>query len=342
MNNIDQCYEILKLKPNALPEEVKQAYRDLAMVWHPDRFPADNPRLKEKAQEELKRINAAYEVIKSHQFSYSANTKSPTADTKNDRASATNPKPPNSTDAKTYYEQGMEQAKRGKYKEAIADFLRAILINPNYAEAYKYRGIAHSKVGDNQKAISDLKQAANLYLKQGNTNNYQDVLEWLKKLQPPEPVNTVETSYFNLQELLLARRWREADQETLNIMLKLAGREKEGWLRVEDIKNFPSTHLKTLDKLWVKSSKGHFGFTVQKRILQMSKNCGLFGYETFDEIVGWRVKGYLNEKYSWLVKEQHLRFSMNAPVGHLPVKWCVLNQAVCVEVLGSILSRPDL
>lgn len=67
-------------------------------------FPADNPRLKEKAQEELKRINAAYEVIKSHQFSYSANTKPPTADTKNDRASATNPKPPNSTDAKTYYE----------------------------------------------------------------------------------------------------------------------------------------------------------------------------------------------------------------------------------------------
>ena len=139
MNNIDQYYEILKLNPNASLEEVKQAYRDLAMVWHPDRFPADNPRLKEKAQEELKRINAAYEVLKSHQFSYSANTNnSPTADAKNDRASATNPKPPNSTDAKTYYEQGIEKAKRGRYQEAIADFLRAILINPNYAEAYKY------------------------------------------------------------------------------------------------------------------------------------------------------------------------------------------------------------
>ena len=139
MNNIDQYYEILKLNPNASWEEVKQAYRDLAMVWHPDRFPADNPRLKEKAQEELKRINAAYEVLKSHQFSYSANTNnSPTADAKNDRAYATNPKPPNSTDANSYYEQGMEQAKRGKYQEAIADFLRAILINHNCAEAYKY------------------------------------------------------------------------------------------------------------------------------------------------------------------------------------------------------------
>ena len=66
MNNINQCYEILRIKPGASPEEVKLAYRDLAMVWHPDRFAANNPRLKEKAQEELKKINAAYEVLKSH------------------------------------------------------------------------------------------------------------------------------------------------------------------------------------------------------------------------------------------------------------------------------------
>jgi len=66
MNNMNQCYETLGLKPGASPEEVKLAYRDLAMVWHPDRFPADNSRLQEKAQEELKRINAAYEILKSH------------------------------------------------------------------------------------------------------------------------------------------------------------------------------------------------------------------------------------------------------------------------------------
>ncbi len=340
MNDINQCYEILGLKPGASWEEVKQAYRDLAMVWHPDRFPADNPRLKEKAQQELKRIIAAYEVTKSHQFSYSANTKSSSsADAKTHQASRPDHKPPSYTDAKTYYEQGMEKAKRGKYKEAIADFLRAILSNSNYAEAYKYRGIAHSKLGDNQKAISDLKQAADLYLKQGSTNDYQDVLEWLKKLQPPE----AEIDYYcRLHKLLSAGKWREADQETLNIMLKLAEREKEGWLRVEDIKNFPSPHLKTLDKLWVKSSKSHFGFTVQKRILQMSKNCGLFGYETFCEIVGWRKKGYLHQTDCLLLKEQHLTFSMNAPIGHLPVKCCVFNQAICVEMLSSILSHPDL
>jgi DnaJ-domain-containing protein 1 len=61
---INRCIEILGLKPNASQEEVNQAYRDLANVWHPDRF-ANNLRLQKKAEEKLKEINAAYEYIKS-------------------------------------------------------------------------------------------------------------------------------------------------------------------------------------------------------------------------------------------------------------------------------------
>ena len=61
---IDQCIEILGLKPGASEEEVNQAYRDLVNVWHPDRF-TDNQRLQKKAEEKLKEINAAYEYIKS-------------------------------------------------------------------------------------------------------------------------------------------------------------------------------------------------------------------------------------------------------------------------------------
>ena len=61
---IDRCIEMLGVKPGASQEEVNQAYRDLANVWHPDRF-AGNPRLQKKAEEKLKEINAAYEYIKS-------------------------------------------------------------------------------------------------------------------------------------------------------------------------------------------------------------------------------------------------------------------------------------
>lgn len=64
MSDIDRCYDILGLERGASRQEVRQAYRDLAKVWHPDRFPND-PRLQRKAQDELRRINEAYEKLQS-------------------------------------------------------------------------------------------------------------------------------------------------------------------------------------------------------------------------------------------------------------------------------------
>lgn len=52
-------YQILELELGASAEEVNQAYKDLAFIWHPDRIPDDNPRLKTKAQEKLKQLNEA-------------------------------------------------------------------------------------------------------------------------------------------------------------------------------------------------------------------------------------------------------------------------------------------
>jgi preprotein translocase subunit Sec63 len=60
--DIRKCYEILELRPGYSAAELKQAYKDLVQVWHPDRF-AHNPRLKEKAEEKLKQINQAYAVL---------------------------------------------------------------------------------------------------------------------------------------------------------------------------------------------------------------------------------------------------------------------------------------
>ena len=62
-----QYFEILELQPGATPDEVKRAYRDLAKVWHPDRFKEDSPRLKSKAAEKLTEINEAYEKIRAYQ-----------------------------------------------------------------------------------------------------------------------------------------------------------------------------------------------------------------------------------------------------------------------------------
>ena len=58
-----QAYRVLGLAPGATVDEIKTAYRDLAQVWHPDRFP-DNNRLREKAEQNLQRINEAYALLR--------------------------------------------------------------------------------------------------------------------------------------------------------------------------------------------------------------------------------------------------------------------------------------
>ena len=53
----------LGLELGASREDVKKAYRDLSKVWHPDRFTED-PALQQKAGEQLKAINDAYQHLK--------------------------------------------------------------------------------------------------------------------------------------------------------------------------------------------------------------------------------------------------------------------------------------
>src|ERR1044072_7783526 len=60
--DLSKAYDVLGVKPGVSNKELKAAHRDLAKVWHPDRFLHD-PRLQEKAQEKLKEINEAYELL---------------------------------------------------------------------------------------------------------------------------------------------------------------------------------------------------------------------------------------------------------------------------------------
>ena len=59
---LSKAYDLLGVKPGISNRELKAAHRDLAKVWHPDRFLYD-PRLQEKAQEKLKEINKAYDLL---------------------------------------------------------------------------------------------------------------------------------------------------------------------------------------------------------------------------------------------------------------------------------------
>ncbi len=69
MADFERCCRILGIKHDAGAEEIKQAYRDLVKIWHPDRFPGDI-RLQGKAQEQLKKIISAYRTVTENNHSY--------------------------------------------------------------------------------------------------------------------------------------------------------------------------------------------------------------------------------------------------------------------------------
>lgn len=67
---------ILELPPSATREDVRRAYRELAKVWHPDRFQGDE-RLRQKAEGKLKDINEAYRVLQQWSGNNKPNTTHP-------------------------------------------------------------------------------------------------------------------------------------------------------------------------------------------------------------------------------------------------------------------------
>lgn len=96
--------------------------------------------------------------------------------------------------------------------------------------------------------------------------------------------------YRELQRLLKAKKWREADEETAYRMLGVVGRDKNDWIRQEELKTFPCADLRTIDALWKHYSGDKFGFSVQKDIWQQCGSPTSSGknWDQFCIKSGWR------------------------------------------------------
>jgi len=154
--------------------------------------------------------------------------------------------------------------------------------------------------------------------------NLQNLLDWilhyletlnpelLVNITPPPAPNYPESEigidYSYLIELLAQGDWKTADEYTWELILYIAERESEKWLRPEDIERFPCTDLNTLNWLWEYYSQGLFSLTHQWQIFYDLEG----DYPKFCDQVGWR------RGESWLYYDE-LNFTLNAPLGHLPV-----------------------
>ncbi len=108
-------------------------------------------------------------------------------------------------------------------------------------------------------------------------NNTESALR--KKVEPLLTQNL----YAQLEHSLKTKDWEAADEQTNQLMLYIAKREKELYLDDNDINNFSCPDLQRIDKLWVTNSDNRFGFSVQKEIWDKNPE----NYISFAKAVGW-------------------------------------------------------
>ena len=64
VKDVDSAYKILEIERTATDEEIKKAYRRMAVKYHPDKVHHLGPEYSKDAQEKFKKINEAYERVK--------------------------------------------------------------------------------------------------------------------------------------------------------------------------------------------------------------------------------------------------------------------------------------
>jgi predicted NACHT family NTPase len=184
--------------------------------------------------------------------------------------------------------------------------------------------------------------------------NDKAVSDWMKLVPaglidfdaPDELKSEKGVDYQKLRDLLRSAEWEAADKETNRVMCEASGRQKEGWLKKENIDTFPCADLLTIDRLWVKYSGGKFGFSVQKQIwLSVGGNpdAQYDIYKIFSDRVGWYEPVKENFLMPSQVYQQKNSFSFQGNFPFFINRECLVNWLfVEGDYGGSLLWRRDL
>lgn len=124
---------------------------------------------------------------------------------------------------------------------------------------------------------------------------------------PDRLISAVGVDYMELRDLLVKRKWKDADRLTHRLLCFLVRRSTAGYLAYREIAKLPCDDLQTIDRLWVKYSNRRFGFSVQRQIYEGVDR----DYPTFCDRVGWPVAKSRSPS-------QTFQFNLRAPIGHLP------------------------
>lgn len=166
-------YDILGVSQTATQEEIKRAYKELAMKYHPDKY-SDHP-LGDLAEEKMKEINEAYRVLSkgtysSNSYNYNGysgfqNSKDPIyakirQTLQNNDVALAERMLRNIRDktAEWHFLYGMVFLKKGWYNEARKSFENAVNMDPGNIEY--------------QEALNRMVQRGNSYRSYSNERGY--------------------------------------------------------------------------------------------------------------------------------------------------------------------------
>ncbi|HYL65594.1 MAG TPA: tetratricopeptide repeat protein [Nitrosopumilaceae archaeon] len=130
--NIYQCYETLGLKAGSSMKEIKQAYRKLALLYHPDKDSSDGNEIR------FKQISDAYQTLRLHHKTELKITK------------FTDLYP---EDAVASYEQAEASIAKQNYEEAIVFYDKALERLPLYENAWLKKGDTLSRLKRHGEAL---------------------------------------------------------------------------------------------------------------------------------------------------------------------------------------------
>ena len=67
VTTLDECYAILDIKPDSIALDIKAAYKKKISEYHPDKVENLGIKIKQVAEDETRRINAAYSMLQENE-----------------------------------------------------------------------------------------------------------------------------------------------------------------------------------------------------------------------------------------------------------------------------------
>lgn len=155
---MEDHYQLLGLAADASPDDIKQAFRRQARLYHPDLHPEDP-----QAAEKFQRLRRAYEVLidarqreaydrqraDSTQSTQSARGKPQNTGRSPERDAAT------TTSPQVAYVRGVEKLQQQDYLSALAHLGRALALDPHFGRAYLQRCEVLLQLGRDRDILDD-------------------------------------------------------------------------------------------------------------------------------------------------------------------------------------------